>query len=90
MRGQYTRGGTREELMAGYREEPGVDPLSQTETYAAMRLNVDNWRWAGVPFYVRTGKRLPAPGHRGGAAVPAPAAPADPRRRSSPSWTRTR
>ncbi|HEX8343385.1 MAG TPA: glucose-6-phosphate dehydrogenase [Actinoplanes sp.] len=60
VRGQYTRGGTRDELMAGYRDEPGVDPLSRTETYAAMRLNVDNWRWAGVPFYVRTGKRLPA------------------------------
>ena len=59
MRGQYTRGGTREELMAGYREEPGVDPLSRTETYAALRLEVDNWRWAGVPFYLRTGKRLP-------------------------------
>jgi glucose-6-phosphate 1-dehydrogenase len=58
--GQYTRGGTRDELMAGYREEPGVDPLSRTETYAALRLDVDNWRWAGVPFYVRTGKRLPA------------------------------
>ncbi len=60
VRGQYTRGGSREELMAGYREEPGVDPLSRTETYAALRLDVDNWRWAGVPFYVRTGKRLPS------------------------------
>jgi glucose-6-phosphate 1-dehydrogenase len=60
VRGQYTRGGTRDELMPGYREEPGVDPLSRTETYAAMRLDVDNWRWAGVPFYVRTGKRLPS------------------------------
>src|SRR4051794_15586808 len=60
VRGQYTRGGTRDDLMPGYRDEPGVDPLSRTETYAAMRLNVDNWRWAGVPFYVRTGKRLPA------------------------------
>ncbi|TQS44413.1 glucose-6-phosphate dehydrogenase [Cryptosporangium phraense] len=60
VRGQYTRGGTREELMPGYRDEPGVDPLSRTETYAALRLDVDNWRWAGVPFYVRTGKRLPA------------------------------
>jgi glucose-6-phosphate 1-dehydrogenase len=59
VRGQYTRGGTREELMPGYREESGVDPLSRTETYAALRLDVDNWRWAGVPFYVRTGKRLP-------------------------------
>src|SRR4029450_12197003 len=60
VRGQYTRGGTREALMAGYRDEKGVDPLSRTETYAAMRLDVDNWRWAGVPFYVRTGKRLPS------------------------------
>ncbi|MFP5391659.1 MAG: NAD(P)-binding protein, partial [Gammaproteobacteria bacterium] len=47
-----------DELMAGYREEPGVDPLSSTETYAALRLDVDNWRWAGVPFYLRTGKRM--------------------------------
>jgi len=60
VRGQYTRGGTREDLMPGYREEQGVDPLSHTETFAAMRLDVDNWRWAGVPFYVRTGKRLPS------------------------------
>ena len=59
VRGQYTRGGTSDELMPGYREEAGVDPLSRTETYAALRLDVDNWRWAGVPFYVRTGKRLP-------------------------------
>ncbi len=59
VRGQYSRGGTRAELMPGYREEPGVDPLSRTETFAALRLDVDNWRWAGVPFYVRTGKRLP-------------------------------
>jgi glucose-6-phosphate 1-dehydrogenase len=60
VRGQYSRGGTRGQLLPGYREEPGVDPLSRTETYAALRLDVDNWRWAGVPFYVRTGKRLPA------------------------------
>ena len=59
VRGQYSRGGTAEELMPGYREEAGVDPRSRTETYAALRLDVDNWRWAGVPFYVRTGKRLP-------------------------------
>jgi glucose-6-phosphate 1-dehydrogenase len=59
VRGQYSRGGTADELMPGYREEPGVDPRSRTETYAALRLDVDNWRWAGVPFYVRTGKRLP-------------------------------
>jgi glucose-6-phosphate 1-dehydrogenase len=42
----------------GYLEEPGVPPDSKTETYAALRLEVDNWRWAGVPFYLRTGKRL--------------------------------
>jgi glucose-6-phosphate 1-dehydrogenase len=59
VRGQYSRGGTADELMPGYREETGVDPRSRTETYAALRLDVDNWRWAGVPFYVRTGKRLP-------------------------------
>jgi glucose-6-phosphate 1-dehydrogenase len=59
VRGQYSRGGTADELMPGYREEPGVDPRSRTETFAALRLDVDNWRWAGVPFYVRTGKRLP-------------------------------
>ena len=55
---QYTRGGTLDDLMPGYRDEPGVNPLSRTETYAALRLDVDNWRWA-APFYVRTGKRLP-------------------------------
>jgi glucose-6-phosphate 1-dehydrogenase len=60
VRAQYTRGGTREDLMPGYRDEPGVDPLSATETFVAMRLEVQNWRWTGVPVYVRTGKRLPA------------------------------
>ncbi len=59
VRGQYARGGTREDPMAGYREEPGVDPLSSTETFVALRLTINNWRWAGVPVYVRTGKRLP-------------------------------
>ena len=59
VRGQYTRGGTTTELMPGYREEAGVDPLSLVETFVALRLDVDNWRWAGVSFYVRTGKRLP-------------------------------
>jgi glucose-6-phosphate 1-dehydrogenase len=46
--------------MPGYREEAGVDPLSSTETFVAMRLEVANWRWNDVPVYVRTGKRLPA------------------------------
>ena len=59
VRGQYARGGTREQPMPGYREEPGVDPVSSVETFVALRLDIDNWRWAGVPVYVRTGKRLP-------------------------------
>ena len=45
--------------MPGYREEEGVAPDSITETFVAMRLEIDNWRWAGMPFYLRTGKRLP-------------------------------
>jgi len=59
VRGQYTRGGTRENLIVSYREEAGVDPLSATETFVALRLHIDNWRWTDVPVYVRTGKRLP-------------------------------
>ena len=43
----------------GYRDGEGVSPASTTETYVALRLLLDSWRWAGVPFYVRTGKRLP-------------------------------
>ena len=58
IRGQYAPGGTKEAPIAGYRQEPGVDPSSTTETYVAMKLFIDNWRWQGVPFYVRTGKRL--------------------------------
>ena len=46
-------------MVPGYREEPGVSPDSRTETYAAVRFMIDNWRWAGVPFYLRSGKRLP-------------------------------
>jgi glucose-6-phosphate 1-dehydrogenase len=56
--GQYVRGRSSDQEMLGYREEEGVAPDSQTETYVAMRLAVDNWRWQGVPFFVRTGKRL--------------------------------
>ncbi len=58
VRGQYQRGTLHGEDVPGYREEDGVSPSSQTETYVAMHLLVDNWRWAGVPIYVRTGKRL--------------------------------
>ena len=58
VRGQYTEGMVSETMVAGYREEPFVDPNSQTETYVALKMAVDNWRWAGVPFFMRTGKRL--------------------------------
>ena len=58
VRAQYARGHSGGEDVPGYTEEEGVPPDSHTETYAAVRLEVDNWRWAGVPFYVRTGKRL--------------------------------
>ncbi len=57
-RGQYSSGAIQGESVPGYLEEPGVGEDSVTETYAALKLFVDNWRWAGVPFYLRTGKRL--------------------------------
>jgi glucose-6-phosphate 1-dehydrogenase len=60
VRGQYRAGTIDGEPVVGYREEEDVAPDSQTETYLALRLRVENWRWAGVPIYVRTGKRLPA------------------------------
>jgi len=59
VRGQYTKGWVVGEQVAGYREEKNVAPDSETETFAVMRLFIDNWRWAGVPFYVRAGKRMP-------------------------------
>jgi glucose-6-phosphate 1-dehydrogenase len=59
VRAQYGPGTVAGDRVVGYREESGVDPESRTETYAALRLEVSNWRWAGVPFYLRTGKRLP-------------------------------
>ena len=60
VRGQYTGSVVTGGTMAGYREEPGVPSDSRTETYVALRFYIDNRRWAGVPFLVRTGKRLPA------------------------------
>ncbi len=57
-RGQYSSGWIEGTAVPGYREEEDVDPKSNTETYAALELYVDNWRWEGVPFYLRTGKRL--------------------------------
>jgi glucose-6-phosphate 1-dehydrogenase len=58
VRGQYTAGVVRGVPVKAYREEEGVAPDSMTETYVALRLGIDNWRWAGVPFYMRTGKAL--------------------------------
>jgi glucose-6-phosphate 1-dehydrogenase len=59
VRGQYAAGSIGGKRVPGYREEESVRPDSRTETYCAMKLHVDNWRWAGVPIYLRTGKRLP-------------------------------
>ncbi len=59
IRGQYSSGRVDGEQVAGYREEPGVGTDSSTETFVALQLQIDNWRWAGVPFFLRTGKRLP-------------------------------
>src|SRR5262249_42468756 len=59
VRGQYGHGMVDCKQVPGYREEPDVGADSATETFAAVRLEVENWRWAGVPFYLRTGKRLP-------------------------------
>jgi glucose-6-phosphate 1-dehydrogenase len=58
VRGQYGAGYVMGERVPGYREEPGVNPASSTETFAALKLYIDNWRWSGVPFYIRSGKRL--------------------------------
>ncbi len=59
VRAQYDSGWIEGRAVGAYRDEPDVDPRSQTETFVAMKLEVDNWRWAGVPIYIRTGKRLP-------------------------------
>jgi glucose-6-phosphate 1-dehydrogenase len=59
VRGQYGPGTVDGKPVVGYRQEDRVHPRSQTETYAALRLEIENWRWAGVPFYIRAGKRLP-------------------------------
>src|SRR6202140_4376185 len=58
VRGQYGSGMIDRKSVPGYRQEPGVNPNSTTETYAAVKFQIENWRWAGVPFYIRTGKRL--------------------------------
>jgi glucose-6-phosphate 1-dehydrogenase len=58
IRGQYSAGAIGGLPVPGYRNELGVDQASQTETFVALRTEISNWRWAGVPFYIRTGKRL--------------------------------
>jgi glucose-6-phosphate 1-dehydrogenase len=58
VRGRYKQGWVRGDEVPGYTSEDGVDPNSTTETFAALKLHIDNWRWQGVPFYLRTGKRL--------------------------------
>jgi len=62
VRGQYGAGSINGKRVAAYRDEANVNPESDTETYVALQVNVDNWRWAGVPFFVRVGKRLPKGG----------------------------
>ena len=59
VRAQYTAGHVDGEPVPGYREEDRVNPESETEAYVALRLMIDTWRWSGVPFYIRMGKRLP-------------------------------
>ncbi|NMH58623.1 glucose-6-phosphate dehydrogenase [Alteromonas ponticola] len=59
VRGQYTAGFVKGEEVPGYLEEDDANQQSQTETFVAIKANIDNWRWAGVPFYLRTGKRMP-------------------------------
>jgi glucose-6-phosphate 1-dehydrogenase len=59
VRGQYGDGAVNGKKVSAYRSEPKVNPDSRTETYVAMKLNIDNWRWTGVPFYLRVGKALP-------------------------------
>lgn len=58
VRGQYGPGQVKDKAVGGYRQEKGVKPESSTETFVALRMNIDNFRWAGVPFYLRSGKRL--------------------------------
>jgi glucose-6-phosphate 1-dehydrogenase len=60
IRGQYAAGTVAGTQVPGYRQEAGVNPQSTTETFVALRTEIENWRWAGVPFYIRTGKRLAA------------------------------
>lgn len=60
IRGQYLESVINGKKYPGYRQEKGIDPESRTETYTALRFHIDSWRWGGVPFYIRTGKRMPS------------------------------
>jgi glucose-6-phosphate 1-dehydrogenase len=62
VRGQYSAGAINGASVVGYRDEDRVNPQSMTESYVALKVNIDNWRWAGIPFYIRVGKRLPKGG----------------------------
>jgi glucose-6-phosphate 1-dehydrogenase len=64
VRGQYSAGTVGGQSVPGYRQEPGISPTSDVETFVALRLKVANWRWQNVPFFLRTGKRLPAKSSR--------------------------
>ena len=68
VRAQYGAGAVNGKRVAAYRDELNVNPESNTETYVALEVNVDNWRWAGVPFFIRVGKRLP----KGGTEIAVP------------------
>ena len=81
VRGQYLQGWVAGERVVGYLEEPNVPPISTTETYVAVRLGIQNRRWAGVPFYIRTGKRMPRRVTEIAVALQQGAAPAVPRGR---------
>ena len=59
IRGQYIESKIKNEMVKGYRQEKGVNPNSRTETFVGLKFFIDNWRWSGVPFYIRTGKKLP-------------------------------
>ena len=92
VRGQYEQGWLAGQRAKGYRQEDGVDPKSTTETFAAVRLGVETRRWAGVPFYLRTGKRLPRRVTEIALVVQAGAAPAlratpTPRSWATTSWS---
>jgi glucose-6-phosphate 1-dehydrogenase len=60
VRGQYEAGAIEDKVVLGYRQEQDVNPKSTTETFAALKVEIDNWRWHGVPFYLRSGKRMPS------------------------------